>query len=82
MAKAKKRRVDSDRYHEFVRALAEYLVGSQVEMSVKLQLGRPEAKIWAKLRSSTPLFGYPTVDEAEKTLAAWLGASSGKAARK
>lgn len=57
----------------FIRALAEYLAGTnQVEMSVKLEHGRPDAKLWAEMRSLSPLSGYPTVDEAEKELRKFL----------
>jgi hypothetical protein len=59
----------------FIRALAEFLVGNQVEQSIGLQLGKQSAKDWAKLRSATPLFGYPTVDEAFPVLCAFLGVS-------
>jgi len=57
----------------FVRALARYLVADQAGQSIGLQLGNPAAKEWAKLRGTTPLFGYPTVEEAERQLADWLG---------
>ena len=56
----------------FIKALAKYLVGNQAEMSIKLQMGKPEAKTWAEMRSATPLQGYPTVDEAEEVLERWL----------
>jgi len=56
----------------FVRELAVYLVANQATMSIKLQMGSPEAVTWAKLRGATPLFGYPTVDEAEVQLRDFL----------
>lgn len=56
----------------FITALAKYLVGNQAEMSIKLQMGKPEAKVWAEMRGATPLQGYPTVDEAEEVLERWL----------
>ena len=56
----------------FIRRLAEYLVKAQVAMSIKLEIGRPEAKAWCELRATTPLFGYPTGDEAENQLCIWL----------
>jgi hypothetical protein len=43
---------------EFIEALAEYLVGNETEMSVRLQMGEPDAKAWQKLRDASPLFGY------------------------
>lgn len=56
----------------FVRELAKYLVGDQAKMSVRLAMGNEDAQRWAALRASTPLFGYPTVEEATEQLAAWL----------
>jgi hypothetical protein len=63
---------DAARLSQFVRALAEYLVGNQAHMSILLEIGKPEAIKWQKLRSQTPLMGYPTVDEAEKALRGFL----------
>lgn len=58
----------------FVRALAEYLGGTnQAHMSIGLQMGRPEARMWADIRTNTPLSGYPTVDEAEESLIKFFG---------
>jgi hypothetical protein len=60
----------------FIRKLAEFLVGNEIEMSVKLQMGKPEAKVWADLRNATPLFGDYCGEEglarAEQELAAFL----------
>lgn len=57
----------------FIEALAEYLVGNEVEMGIGLQMGRPEAKAWQKLRDATPLFGYyPDRSRAVKELAEFL----------
>lgn len=56
----------------FIRQLAEFLVGDQVKQGIDLQFGKPSAKAWAQLRSTTPLRGYPTVDEATKDLENWL----------
>jgi hypothetical protein len=57
----------------FIRRLAEYMGGpNQVGKSILLQMGKPEAKEWAELRNLTPLFGYPTVDEAEQVLMDFL----------
>lgn len=58
----------------FIRALARYLVGNQVQMSVLLQMGKAEAVLWSQMRGQTPLVGYPTVEEAERTLRAWFDA--------
>jgi len=56
----------------FIRALAKYLTANQAAMSIKLQLRSPEALAWATLRHTTPLFGYPSFEEAEKQLREWL----------
>jgi hypothetical protein len=61
-----------DKKKKFICALAEYLVKDQARKSVELQFGKDSAKEWSELRSTTPLFGYPTVEEAEKTLTEFL----------
>ena len=67
----------------FIRALADYLAGTNaVGMSIGLQIGKPEAKVWAKLRGLTPLFGYPTVEEAEKILDDFLVIDTGPGVKK
>ena len=68
---------------DFVRKLAEYVAGpNQAEMSIKLQMGDPAARLWADIRSCTPLFGYPTTEEAIPILADWLGIDMGDECRK
>ncbi len=59
---------------EFVRQLAEYLQGDAVKMSIRLQVdpGDPDAQQWRRLRAATPLFGYPSVAEAQEILGDWL----------
>lgn len=58
----------------FIRAIAEWLAGpNQARMSILLQMGREDAVAWAKIRGETPLFGYPTVEEAEEKLTRFLG---------
>ena len=71
-AKSQRQRIPDNSRLLFVHALAEYLVSDQAIMSIKLEMGSPEAKAWCKLRSTTPLFGYPTVEQAEKQLTEWL----------
>lgn len=61
------------RKQRFIRELAYYLVGNQVMKSIALQAGDEDAKQWATIRGTTPLYGYPTVGEAEMTLSDWLG---------
>lgn len=67
----------------FVKALAKFLVGKQVSKSIALQRARElatESSIlpnwpaeWAELRGTVPtLFGYPTVEEAERQIEKFL----------
>ena len=56
----------------FTKQLAIYLVGDQAHKSIELQMGKESARQWSELRSRTPLFGYPTVKEAEEILAEFL----------
>jgi hypothetical protein len=62
---------------KFIEALAEYLVGNEIEMSIRLQMGKPDAKLWSKVRNASPLFGYYGGSEgmakAIKELTEWLG---------
>jgi hypothetical protein len=64
----------------FVRALAELLAADAMKKSIMLEASArvPSAmwvsliKEWAAVREQSPLFGYPSVDEAEKQLAEFL----------
>lgn len=56
--------MDNDLRKRFIRALAVYLVGDQVKKSIELQMNKESALEWQHLRCATPLFGYPTVEEA------------------
>lgn len=67
-----KKLVERLRKKEFIAALAEYLVGNQTMMSIRLEAGEQNAIMWSKVRHTTPLFGYPTIEEAKATLEAWL----------
>lgn len=62
----------------FIKQLAQFLAGDQSRKSIELQMGKSSAKEWAELRNLTPLFGYPTMEEAEQTLADWLGVNLDK----
>ncbi len=63
-----------DRKKAFIRKLAEFFAGEGVAFkSIQLSMGNGNAIEWAALRGATPLFGYPTVDEAEATLTDFLG---------
>lgn len=60
---------------QFIKHLAEYLAGpNQVGMSIALQANpkNEQAILWCKIRQATPLFGYPTVEEAEEQLTEFL----------
>lgn len=67
-------RVPEDPRDRFIAVLAEFLVEGQAMKSIALQMEDkhppivPWASQWAKLRDSTPLFGYPTKAEAVETL--------------
>jgi hypothetical protein len=61
-----------ERKAHFIRQLSEYLVGDQANKSIELQMQKPDALMWAKVRGATPLHGYPTVDEAEAILKEFL----------
>jgi hypothetical protein len=63
---------DKERKQRFIKALAEFLVEDQAHKSILLEIGAKEGKQWAKLRGETPLFGYPTVEEAEEQLTEFL----------
>ena len=56
----------------FIKALAVYLAKDQVKQSIKLECGDQDAKVWLDVRRTTPLFGYPSVEEAEKVLTEFL----------
>jgi hypothetical protein len=63
----------NERKKEFIRALAEFLVGNEARKSIELQMGKESAKEWSKLRSATPLFGYyPNIEKAVKELEKFL----------
>lgn len=62
-----------ERKRAFVRELAKFLVEDSGRKSIELGMGKPHAQAWASLRQSTPIMGYPTVDEAAKQLGEWLG---------
>ena len=58
----------------FIKELAIFLAGRQCEMSVRLEANPedPLAQQWLVLRNRTPLFGYPSAEEAEKQLKEFL----------
>ena len=63
---------DPERKQAFIKQLAIYLVGDQAHKSIELQMRKESAQQWADLRGKTPLFGYPTVEEAEQILTEFL----------
>ena len=63
----------NDRQRDFIRALAEYLGGTnQAAMSIRLEMNDPQALLWRDIRSATPLIGYPSVEETEEQLIQFL----------
>lgn len=48
---------------QLIEALAEYLSGNAAHMSILLQMDKPEAKAWAKLRSAANIMGNLSVQE-------------------
>ena len=56
----------------FIHQLAVFLVSDQEAMSIRLEMGLEDGKHWRDLRATTPLVGWPTVEEAEKQLCAWF----------
>jgi len=65
----------------FIRILAEFLAGNQAGKSIELEMEvrnpRPSpmtswAQEWGKLRGASSLCGYPTVEEAERSLTEFL----------
>jgi len=67
-----------ERKARFIKSLAQFLAGDQAKKSILLDprmAGSPAhslAKEWADLRSWSPIFGWGTVEEAEKQLSKWL----------
>lgn len=58
----------TERQKEFVRAVAEYLTSCSAEKSILLQMGKPDAKAWAKARSIPRAPGWATADEMEQAI--------------
>jgi hypothetical protein len=66
---ARLRRQQRDRKEALIRALAEYLVGDEFRKSIDLQMGKPDAKAWSKIRGCTSIRGNAVpVEEAIKIL--------------
>jgi hypothetical protein len=78
MARKTEEAAQIERKANFIKSLAKFLAGDQAKKGIMLDPrmegspGHSLAKEWAELRSWSPLFGYPTVDEAEKMLTKWL----------
>lgn len=56
----------------FIHEIAEFLTKDQAKWSIKLAMGSEDAVRWSRLRSLTPLMGYPTLEEAEELLTRFL----------
>ena len=61
----------------FAHALAVVLVEDAALWSVRLAHGDRQAEQWGVLRGTTPIRGYPTVQEAEALLLMWMGERDG-----
>lgn len=72
VATKRKPKPASDPKSVFIRTLAEFFVNDAAGKSIQLQLQMPWAVQWAKMRQATPLFGYPTIEEAVETLTEFL----------
>jgi hypothetical protein len=66
---------------KFIHELAVFLVGNEATKSVclEIELGRKDDRLpkwaheWSNLRSSTPLSGWMSIEEAEVVLNEFLG---------
>lgn len=56
------------RKEAFILALAEYLAGQMGMKSIELEMGKPHAAEWARLRDAANLLGWLSVAETEKHL--------------
>lgn len=66
------KKVSKEEKDRFIHQLATYLTKDAAKMSIMLQMNSPEAKTWADLRGSTPVFGWRDIAETEEILTAWL----------
>lgn len=57
---------------QLAKLLARYLTEDQAGMSIRLSMGKPDAKLWAEFRDACPVRGYATEEEAMDILAKWL----------
>lgn len=57
---------------DFVHKLARFLVDDQDTKFAQAQVAVPLAREWKVLREMVPLYGYPTVEEAELELEGFL----------
>lgn len=62
----------AERKARFIHQLAVFLADEPARKSIELQMEKTSGKEWAALRDETPLFGYPTVAEAEAALTEFL----------
>jgi hypothetical protein len=62
----------NERKQAFIKELAKFIAGDSARKSIELQMGKESAKEWAKLKMASPVFGYATVEEAEKQLTDFL----------
>lgn len=63
---------------QFIIKLAAYLVENQAGKSISLEMESESAMVpwaheWARVRSASPIHGYPTLEEAVAILEDFLG---------
>lgn len=63
----------------FIHALAELLSRDEARKSIDLELKNPYAIEWAKLRGSSPIFGYTSVEDTENQLLIYFGIETERA---
>lgn len=55
-----------------IDALAEFLTKDAARLSIELEMGKPHAQAWAKVRNASPVRGWATEAEAKESLRALL----------
>lgn len=53
---------------DFLRAVAEYITSDVGRKSIELQMGKADAKLWARAYSLSGCPGYATADEAFESI--------------
>lgn len=61
-----------DMRKHFVHVVAEFLTEDIARKSIEAQVGTPLGRAWSRIWHASTLRGYPTLEEAEKTLEEFL----------